>query len=408
MNFVKLAWRNVWRNWRRTVIAITAIVLGLILLVFMDAFIRGSDQAIFGNAVRLYGGNIKVHAPGFRERATRLPLIPLADSEQVLATVRQEPTVIAASRRINTGGLVSASGGTYPVTITAIEPDSEISVSLIAANIAQGRFLARGDEDSVVLGQELARLLGVSAGDQVTVLGQRTDGSLRQRKMTVVGVYSLGMADAEKGAVFIPLPEAQTLYNLRNQETEVTVSLDSVGQERALVQDFQADLPGYEVDSFETLRPELRETLQTKSIAVNFIGFVVLMIASIGILNLMLMAVFERTREMGVLSALGLKGRQITTLFVLEGSMIGLVGALVGCLAGWALVAAVARVGIAFPYAEGMGDISALMGDRLYPSTDLGAILTYGLSVVMIAALASIIPAWQASRKQPAESLHYV
>lgn len=408
MKFLKLAWRNMWRNWRRTVIAVTAIVLGLILLVFMDALIRGSDQAIFGNAVRLYGGNIQVHAPGFRERATRLPLIPLADSEQVLATVRKEPKVIAASRRINTGGLVSSRGGTFPVTVTAIEPAAEMPVSLIAANISHGRFLQEGDEDSVVLGQGLADLLAVNLGDQVTVLGQRTDGSLRQRNMTVIGIYNLGLDEAEKGSVFIPLSEAQTLYNLRDQETEVTVSLDTIGQERTLVQNFRSELPGYEVDSFETLRPELRETLQTKSIVVNFFGFIVLFIASIGILNLMLMAVFERTREMGVLAALGMKGRQVMSLFLMEGAMIGLVGAVLGCALGWGVVALVGQVGIPFPYAEQMGDITALMGDRLYPSTNLRTILSFGIGVIVIAALASLFPAWQAARKQPADALHHI
>ena len=91
--FIKMAWRNMWRNWRRTIIATIAIVLGLILLIFMDSLMKGSDQAIFGNAVRLYGGNVQIHAPGFRDRASRLPLIPLDDADMVVEIVRAQPEV---------------------------------------------------------------------------------------------------------------------------------------------------------------------------------------------------------------------------------------------------------------------------------------------------------------------------
>ena len=406
--FLSIAWRNMWRNWRRTAIAVTAIVLGLILLIFMDAMIKGSDQAIFGNAVRLYGGNIQVHAPGYRERASRLPLIPLENADTVVETLRQEPQVVAVYKRINTGGMVSSRAGSYPVVITAIQPQGEAPVSLIAENISQGRFLAPEDEDAILLGKGMADLLGVGVGDRVTLLGQRKDESMRQRRMTVVGIYDLGIAEAEKGTVFINLPDAQTLYNLRDQETEVSVALVSFGQEKNLVAAFQKDLPNYEVDSFETLRPEFRQTLRVKSQATTFIGFIVILIASIGILNLMLMAAFERTREMGVLAALGLKGRQLMTLFLLEGGLIGTVGAVVGCLLGGILVWIVAQKGIDFSFAGDMGEITALMGSVLYPSITVRSILNYGLAVIFIAALASLYPAWQASRKQPAEALHHV
>src|SRR5215216_144366 len=110
---ITLAWRNMWRNWRRTAIALVAIVLGLILLLFVDGLIKGSDQAIFGNAVRLYGGNIQIHAPGFREKSRRLPLLPLQKPAGLLETIRAQPQVKLASQRINTGGMISSNEGAY-------------------------------------------------------------------------------------------------------------------------------------------------------------------------------------------------------------------------------------------------------------------------------------------------------
>jgi ABC-type lipoprotein release transport system permease subunit len=406
---LKLAWRNLWRNWRRTVIALIAMVMGVILLLFFDGFIKGSDQAIFGNAVRLYGGNIQIHAPGFRDKAARLPLIPLADPNAVVQAVSAQPQVLAVGKRINTSGLITSRGNSAPVEITALEPEIEAPFSLQAQSISQGRFLSSSDGDSIVIGKGLADLLQVSVGDNVTLLGRSQNESLRQHVMTVVGIYDLHMPDAEKGTVFVPLADAQTLYNLRDQVTEAAVYLKDVGSEDQVVNTLQAALPNAEVDSWQALLPELRQTLDMKGAFTSVFGIIVIAIASIGILNLMLMAVFERTREMGVLAALGMKGRQITLLFLLEGSMIGLIGAVIGGVLGFLLINWVGGTGVDISQlSSGLGEISALMGTHLYPVTTLFDLVSRGVLVVIIAAIASLYPAWQASRKEPAEALHHV
>jgi ABC-type lipoprotein release transport system permease subunit len=201
---------------------------------------------------------------------------------------------------------------------------------------------------------------------------------------------------------------AQTLYNLRDQETEVAITLEEIGQEESLISSLEPELSNYEIDSFYDLRPEIGEVLAQKGAFTTALGFIVLLMASIGILNLMLMAVYERTREMGVLAALGMKGRQLMGLFLLEGMFIGVIGAVLGCIVSWLLVTAFARVGIDYSMAEGTGDITALVGNRIYPSIPIANIVFYGFAVVIIAALASFIPAWQASRNEPAESLHHI
>jgi ABC-type lipoprotein release transport system permease subunit len=406
--FLKLAWRNAWRNWRRTSIAVVAIVLGLVLLLFFDGFIKGSDQAIFGNAVRLYGGNVQAHAPGYREKASRLPLLPMESAEAVVEAATAEPQVVAAAKRINTGGIVSSREGAFPVIITGIEPGVEAPLSIQAENVTQGRYLQDEDGDAILIGQGLADLLRVSAGDRVKLLGRGKNEEIRQRTMTIVGVYDLGMAEAEKGAVFITLPEAQSLYNLRDGVTEVAISLESVGQEEPVVSALQAALPSYEIDSWDTLRPEMRQTLATKLAFTSVFGLVVVFIASIGILNIQLMAVFERTREMGVLAAVGMKGRQIMNVFLLEGTLIGAVGAVIGCLISALLLGLLGRVGIDFSFAAEMGEMTALLGDRIYPSVTAAGIISRGITVTLIVAIASFYPAWQASRKEPAEALHHV
>src|SRR6266536_2563326 len=390
---ITLAWRNMWRNWRRTAIALVAIVLGLILLLFFDGLIKGSDQAIFGNAVRLYGGNLQVHASGFRAKANRLPLLPLENADAVIQAARAQPNVIAATKRIATAGIVSSHGNALPVAITAIEPAIEQPLSLQAQNITQGRFLSDEDGDAIFIGQGLAERLQVGLGDRITLLGRSKNELMRQHTMTIVGIYDLHTPEVEKGAVFIPLIDAQTLYNLRGQATEAAIFLQQVGTEDSLMSTLQAQLPSYEVDSWQTLRPEIRQTLDSKLAFTSFIGLVVLIIAGIGILNLMLMAVFERTREMGVLAALGMKGRQIMGLFLLEGVFIGIVGAIIGCSLGALLIGWVGQVGIDLSGYSGMGEVMALLGARLYPSVPPADLLSRGLLAIVIAAIASLYPA---------------
>ncbi len=404
---VRMAWRNVWRNKRRTLIALVAIALGLVFLVFMDGSIAGFQQAVFGNAVRLQGGNVQVHAPGYREKAKRLPLLPLVDAEAVVRAARAQSQTVAASRRINTSGFVSSREATMPVVISGIEPELEAPVGLVARNISQGRYLTAGDEDLILVGQAMASRLKVGVGDRIALLGRATHEQMRRRTMTVIGIYDLGLPEAEKQMVYISLAEAQTLFDLRDQATEVVVVLQSVGQEKVVVAALQGALPAYEVASWQELNPEMNQSLEVDKQVMGIFGLVVLLIAGVGILNLMLMAVFERTREIGLLAAMGLKRHEILGLFLLEGVFIGLLGSLVGGVLGGLVVSGIGQVGIKLSIAE-MGEMMALLGDRLYPTLRLELLLGRALTVAVIAALASLYPAWQASKREPAEALHYV
>jgi ABC-type lipoprotein release transport system permease subunit len=317
---LKMAWRNVWRNGRRTAIALIAVALGLALMLFFDGMMGGAKQAIYGNMVRLQGGNVQIHGAGYREKAGQMPLIPLIEADVAVQTALARPQVTAASLRIETGGMVSSREGTMPVVITGVQPEPEVRVSLVAENLSEGRYLAAGDQDVLLIGQGLASELAVGLGDRVTLVGRATHTQMRRRTMTVVGIYDLGMEAVEKRMVYVSLLEAQTLFDLRDQ----AVYLDQIGQESELVNDLQAALPGYEVDAWDTLDPTAKQAIDINDQVMGIFGLIILLIAGVGILNLMLMAVFERTREIGILAAMGLKRGETVALFLLEGVLIGL------------------------------------------------------------------------------------
>jgi ABC-type lipoprotein release transport system permease subunit len=406
--YLRLAWRNVWRHSRRTLIIVLAMGFGLALMMFYDGLIAGFNQAIYGNAIKVLGGNIQVHAAGYREKANQTPLLPLADDQAVVKAALANSQVVAATRRINTGGLASSREGAFAVGITGIEPEQEQTVNLTEQHVIAGRNLTAGDGDMVFIGKGLADAMGVQVGDRFALTGRSAHEQMRLRTMTVAGVYDLGMADLEKRTVYISLSEAQTLYDLNGQSTEVAIVLKQIGLESKVIADLKPGLPGYEIESFEANYPELQSAIGTKGAVMNIFSVVILMIAGIGILNLLLMAIYERAREIGVLGALGFKPRQISFLFILEGTLIGLVGVAVGIVLGLGLNALLMRVGLDFTAFSGVTSYTALITGRVYPSWGVDKLLARALTVAIIAALAAVIPAREAAQREPAEVLHSV
>jgi len=409
-----MAWRNVWRNWRRTVIAGIAIALGLAFMLLYEGMLGGMNEALYSNTVKLQGGHVQIHASGFREKANRLPLLPLVDQGAAVEAALAQTNVVAVAQRIETGGMVSSREGTLSVVITGIEPEKEAPVSMVAENVVQGRWLRGNDEDVLLIGEELAERLELNVGDRVTLVGRATHQQMRRRTMTIVGIYDLGIPEVEKSMVYVSLLEAQTLFDLRDQATEVAVHLEQVGQEPPVVERLQAALPGYEVDAWDTLDPSTKQMMEIEAQVMEMFGLVILLIVGVGILNLMLMVVFERTREIGLLAAMGLKRRETVVLFLLEGVLVGLLGALAGSVLGGAIGAYYGRVGIDWMALYGGMDVGefsgmiGLMGDRLYLRIGIDVLAGRALTVGVTAALASLYPAWQASRREPAEALHYV
>jgi ABC-type lipoprotein release transport system permease subunit len=248
----------------------------------------------------------------------------------------------------------------------------------------------------------------LEVGDRVTMVGNSKHEQTRQRTMTIVGIYDVGVPSVEKNTIYVSLAEAQNLFGLDGQVTEIVITLEQIGQEPGVMNAINRAVPGYEVESWETSIPDLKQTMEMKTSVMSVFGVVMLGIAAIGILNLLMMAVFERTREIGIIGALGLKPRQITLLFLLEGILIGIMGAVLGAILGTVVNMALGYYGIDYSAFADMTEYTALISGRIYSQLVPMKVFQHALTVAIIAALAALYPALEASRREPAEALHYV
>ncbi len=405
--YLKLAWRNVWRHRRRTLIVMLAIGLGLALMMVYDGFVGGFNQAIYGNAVRVLGANIQVHAPGYGAAAGQKPLLAVENAAAVMQAAQAQPQVQAAMPRINTTGLASSREGAFAVSIIGIAPDKELPVSMIASHISDGRYLSLNDQDVVLIGKGLADAMNVTVGDKITLVGRATHEQMRKRAMTIGGIYDLGLPDIEKRSVLMSLSEAQSLYGL-DGPTEIAILLHRIGEESQVIDAIKPAIGNDETETWATLFPELEVALNRKGGIMDVFGVIIMIIAGIGILNLLLMAVFERTREIGLMGALGMKPRQISWTFVLEGAIMGLLGVALGLLLGITINGLLGRVGFDVSSFSGMTDYMALIEGNVYPTLGLDKFVQRAITVLVVAVLASLYPAREAAHSEPARALHFV
>jgi ABC-type lipoprotein release transport system permease subunit len=378
------------------------------LMMWYDGLIGGFNEAIYGNAIRVLGGNVQIHAAGYGDEVNQLPLLPLTEDAALVQAAQAQPQVVAATRRINTGGMATTREGAFGVTIVGVEPEKEAAVSLWAQRVVAGRYLAAGDQDMVYIGQGLATAMGVAVGDRFTLAGRGAHQQLRSRTMTVAGIYDLGMPDIEKGTIYMTLGEAQSLYGLDGQSTEIAVFLKQIGEEPAVMTALRPSLAGAEITSWQTNFPELEQALATKGGAMNVFSIIIMFIVGIGILNLLLMAIYERTREIGILGALGLKPFQISVLFVLEGVLMGLVGLAAGVAFGLLINGIGGSVGMDFGAYASLSSYMALISGKVYPTWGVEQLPLRVMVVLVVTTLSALYPAYEASRREPAEALHYV
>jgi ABC-type lipoprotein release transport system permease subunit len=410
----KMAWRNIWRNPRRSILTAAAIAFACLLLVFMLSFQFGSYATMINASVRLHTGHLQVQHPQYHDK-NEIRLVVSAP-DRIAGVLRGLPDIEAYTFRAQGFSLASSAERTHGVLVTGIEPDLEPAVSNIKQQMQSGRFLSAGDREQALVGRLLARNLKLNIGDEITLLGQGRDGSIAASVVWVKGIFSTGIDDLDRAAIHIPLKTFQEIYAMGNAVHAVVIVADRLDSVPAIKSELEAALQPVEkrpesqplrVLDWDELMPGLRQSIQMDLVSGIIFYLILILVVAFSILNTFLMAIFERTREFGVLMAIGTNPGRLTRVLLIESLSLTAIGILTGIAMGCALTTYFQVHGIDF---SGSSEILSQFGitGRLYPKLSLLSASCGPAAVLVITFLAALWPALKVRRLRPVEAMAHV
>ena len=401
MNYFKLAYRNLGRHGRRTILSGLALAMGTALLMFIAAFFQGEMRSAMESTLRLSSGHLQIRDADYDPDKLSVAWEYLVENpEQLSAQIEALDEVDVATPRLFASGIITAQNDSIGVQIMGIDPASRANDPF--RNLVTGEFLTADDRDGILIGYPLAQSLGLHTGDQLNLLVNTADGTVDEQLFTVRGIYTTGTTAYDKGIVFLPLAKAQAFSGAGNHASMIFILLNDREQAEFVAEAIPSQ--NFQVETWRELNALLVLVNDFSNAYLTVINLIILGVTVTVIINTLLMSVFERTREIGILSAIGMKGRQIVAMFLAEASLLALGGVSFGSLIGWALSAYFGKVGIYF------GDLGLstdmLLEDRIYTYLTLDSAINLIITAFVFTLIASLYPARMASRMEPVEALH--
>lgn len=397
-----LAWRNLWRNYRRTLIMLAAITVGVWAMIFMTALMRGMVDDMLLNGIRNLPGEVQIHHPEYRDDPSINNSIAMPDAK--LLKAMQQAKVKTWTGRIRVPAVISSERDSRGMTLLGVDPKSEIKIGFDIESIIEGRFLTSSHDTGIIIGAKMAERLETRLGKRVVIMSQDPENNIADRGFRIVGIYKAKMASQEERVVYAGLETVQTLLKLNDKISEIAITGENYRQVDAwygLIKKAAGDhletLPWYEADVY------LGSMLGIMDGFVLIWMIVVFLALSFGLVNTLMMVVFERIHEIGLMLALGMRPTMILYQILLESFLLLTLGLILGN--AFALFSII-------PLRDGI-DISAvaqgmeMMGTSsvLYPALKLNDMLLANVVVIVLGLLASILPAWRAARYDPVEAM---
>jgi ABC-type lipoprotein release transport system permease subunit len=404
----KMAWRNIWRNTRRTILTICAVAFASLLLVFMLSFQFGSYETMINTSVKIHTGHLQIQAANYHEKKNiRLVVERPAEIAEILENT---PQVDAYTYRGQAFSLISSKNRTYGALVTGIDPAREAGVSRLKALIRKGGFLTGDDAHHALVGKILARNLRVDLGDEITVLGQGRDGSIAATVVRIKGIFSTGIDDFDRSSMHMPLKTFQEVYSMQGAVHEVVAVASSLADVDEIKEDLTANLfrgiagKPLVVMDWNELMPGLRQSIEMDLISGLIFYLLLVLVVAFSILNTFLMAIFERTREFGVLMAIGTTPGRLTKILLIESLSITLIGIISGMIIGSLITIYFQIHGIDFSGASELLNQFGISG-RMYPKLSWLSALSGPSAVLLITFFAALYPALRVQRMQPVAAM---
>ncbi|PKL88906.1 MAG: ABC transporter permease [Ignavibacteriae bacterium HGW-Ignavibacteriae-2] len=401
----KLAWRNIWRNKRRSFIVFISVIVGVNAMLFMDGMSNGMLSQILFNEISLNVSHIQIHKNGFTDNKMVQNYMP--DYENVEKIIITNKSIRYYSKRIVTFGLLSSAANSTGIYLNGIEPENEQNVSRIKSSIIEGKYLS-GNSGEIVIGKKLAEKLQVELGDKVVALANTSDGSIGSDVFRIVGIYKSPSSEFDKSYVYIPITNAQTMLNLQNKIHEFAIITNNYNSANIIRDKLRETLSGsYEVLSYEDLLPFVIIQLDMYKESLFVINLIISLALIFGIINSMLMSVFERIREIGVLMSIGMRNGKIFLMILIEAFTIGTAGTIIGVISGYLINIPFSTFGINLSvFAQSLESFA--VGAILYPKLSVENFVMILLMIPLISILGALYPAYKAIKLEPVYAIRYI
>jgi putative ABC transport system permease protein len=398
-----MAWRNIWRNVRRTLITLSAMSLGAAGIVFIHSYNEAAFDQMVAAITEGLIGSIQIHGQGYQDN----PEIQNVVKDPVAVEARLERALpgATAEQRVMGYALAGVGDSSSAALVLGLEPEHAASV----ITLLEGHAFSGGTAHEVILGKSLAQQLDATIGSELVLVGQAADGSMANDRFTVVALADAGSDEMNNSALVMPLAEAQDFFGLGQGVHQILVRLPQTEDLGGALASLNGalDLKTLEALSWSQILPEIKQLMTQKKQNLHIADFIVFLIVALGVLNTMMMSTFERTREFGVLASVGTRPSRILGLVLAESLLQSLIG-----LGAGVLIAAAILYGMGTTNLAAMTGGGDMMGMRMPTAVPMSihriGVESAAITVLVTALLGGLWPALRAARLRPVDAVRHV
>ena len=398
-----IAWRNIWRNKTRSLVIMTSVALGLWAGAFIAALYWGMGQERMRIAIENEIAHLQLHAPDFTLEFTNIPAI--ANVNELAAQITAMQGVKAVSARSIAMGMLATATGSAGIQINGIEPNAEAATSQLKSKLKEGTYFESKKTNTVLVGAKLAKKLKLKLNSKVVLTFQDKEDNLVSAAFRVEGIYQSYNTALDERNVYVPITTLNNLLGLQHEAHEVAVLLQSDELTPLAKATISEQNPALKVQDWKEISPETGLILSTMGQASMVFVVIILLALAFGIINTMLMAVLERTREIGVLMALGMNKLKLFAMILTETFMLVMVGCPFGLLLAWGVIQFLSKKGIDLTNIAGQTMQDFGFSNVIYPSLPANQYLQIVILVVITAIVSAFFPAIRALKLKPVEAI---
>jgi ABC-type lipoprotein release transport system permease subunit len=400
LQILKMSFRDLGRNRRRSFFSALAVSVGLAILILMASVIEGEMGSAIQGAILLQSGHIQVRSASYDENKSSLKWEDLVlNPDQIAAQIAALPQVKVATPRLFASGFLSTGNESSGVRIIGIDPQSAAN-DPYRLGLISGSFLTADDSGGVLIGKPVADKLHLKAGDNVSLSVNTANGDVAAQTFVVRGTYSTNTSAFDGATIFLPLAKAQAITQTANHASTIFVLLKDISYTDSVAVALKGS--GLKVLTWKDLNPLILDWETTANSYISILYLIILAITASVIINTLIMSVYERTREIGILSAVGMRAGRIMSLFLSESALLAVGGAIMGIILG---VLSTFLFNIKGFYIGGMGLTGFMLGDTIFAKLTMANIVNLSIVTFIVTVLAGLYPAIMASRMQPVEAL---